>query len=254
MAISRDALRAYLDEYLAAGEVRDYGPNGLQVEGRAEIARVAVGVTASLAFLEQAAEWGADAALVHHGLFWRGAGEMRIERWLRRRLALLLAREINLFAYHLPLDRHPEVGNNAVLARELGTSVSGPAFAIDGAPIGLLARFERPVPAPEFFARIAAATQREPLVIAAGPARIATVGLVTGGAPRFVEDAARLGADAFVTGEVSEAAVHVAREESIHLVAAGHHATERFGVRALGEHLARRFALEVRFIDIDNPA
>jgi dinuclear metal center YbgI/SA1388 family protein len=254
MATSRFELLRYLDAYLAVGEVRDYGPNGLQVEGRTEVARVAAGVTASLALLERAVAWGADAVLVHHGLFWRGAGELRIERSLRARVALLLRHDVNLLAYHLPLDRHLEVGNNAVLARRLGAAGLEPAFESDGVPIGVVAAFDPPVLAGEFFRRIAAATGRDPLVVADGPEEVRRAGLVTGGAPKFVDEAARRGLDAFVTGEPSEPAVHLAREERIHFVAAGHHATERFGVQALGEHLAAQFELDVRYFEISNPA
>jgi dinuclear metal center YbgI/SA1388 family protein len=251
--ILRPDLTSYLDEYLACREVRDYGPNGLQVEGAPEVRRIALGVTASLALIERAAAWGADTVIVHHGLFWRGSGELRIERSLRARLRLLLAHDMNLLAYHLPLDRHLEVGNNAVFARRLGAEIEAPAFDHDGVPIGVIARWAAPVPASEFFQRIAAATGRDPLVVADGPASIARAGLVTGGAAKYVEDAARLGLDAFVTGEPSEPAVHLAREERIHFVAAGHHATERFGVQSLGAHLAERFGIDVRFIEVANP-
>ena len=253
MATSRTELLTYLDAYLAVREVRDYGPNGLQVEGRPEIRRLATGVTASLALLERAVDWGADAVLCHHGLFWRGPGEMRVERSLRARLALLLRNDVTLLGYHLPLDRHPEVGNNAVLARRLGAAGLEPAFESDGVAIGVIARFDPPVAAGEFMRRIAAVTGRDPLAVADGPDTIARAGLVTGGAPKYVDEAARLGLDAFVTGEASEPAVHLAREERIHFVAAGHHATERFGVQALGEHLAARFGLEVRYIEVSNP-
>ncbi len=251
--VERAELLPYLDAFLAVREVRDYCPNGLQVEGRPGIARVALGVTASLALLERAAAWGADTVLVHHGLFWKGGGELRVERALRARLALLLAREMNLLAYHLPLDRHPEVGNNAVLARRLGAVHTEPAFEADGVPIGLVARLAAPVDAGAFFHALAAVTARDPLVAGSGPATIARFGVVTGGGPRYVEEAARRGLDAFVTGEPSEPAVHLAREERIHLAAAGHHATERFGVQALGEHLAQRFGVETNFIEISNP-
>ncbi len=253
MATSRGELLGYLEHYLAVGEARDYGPNGLQVEGRAGIARLATGVTASLALLERAVAWGADAILVHHGLFWRSPGETRVERSLRARLAVLLRNDVNLLAYHLPLDRHLVVGNNAVLARRLGAGGLEPAFESDGVPVGVIAHFDEAVPAGEFFRRIAAVTGRDPLVVADGPERVGRAGIVTGGAPKYVDEAARRGLDAFVTGEPSEPAVHLAREERIHFVAAGHHATERFGVQALGDHLAERFGLEVRYVEVSNP-
>ena len=249
----RDELVAWLDRFLAVDEVRDWGPNGLQVEGRAKVTRVVTGVTACLELLERAAGLGADAVIVHHGLFWKGAGEMRVERSLRRRLALLLREEINLLAYHLPLDRHPEVGNNAVLARKLALEVVEPAFPLDGVPVGVVARPPRPLPVDEMLRRVAAATGRDPLHVPGGPAEIRAVGIVTGDAPGSVAEAARMGLDLFLTGEPSEPAVHLAREEGIHLLAAGHHATERFGIRALGERLAREHGLEVRFVDVPNP-
>ncbi len=251
--MKRDELVAWLDDTLAAHDVRDYGPNGLQVEGREEVRKVATGVTACLALLERAAAWGADAVVVHHGLFWKGAGEVRVERSLRRRLSLLLREEISLLAYHLPLDRHPAVGNNAVLARELGIEDLAPAFPLEGIPVGLAGRFPRALPVEAVVRRVAEVTGREPLLVAGGPDLVRTVGLVSGDAPGSLADAARMGLDLFITGEPSEPAVHLAREEGIHLLAAGHHATERFGVRALGELLAREHGLEVRFFDVPNP-
>lgn len=251
--IDRDDLLNYLDEYLAVRNFRDYGPNGLQVEGRRTVKRVALGVTASLALIERAAAWDADTVIVHHGLFWRGSGEMRVERSLRTRLALLLAREINLLGYHLPLDAHPEIGNNAVFAARLGASVEGLGFESDGVAIGVIARWDPPLAAGELFFRIAAATDRDPLVIADGPPMIARAGVVTGGAARYVDEASRRGLDAYITGEPAEPAVHLAREERIHFVAAGHHATERFGVQALGAHLSAKFGLEVAFFEVANP-
>ncbi len=251
--LARTQLIDHLDRYLAAHDGRDYGPNGLQVEGRDQVSRVALGVTASHAFLEQAVAWNADAAIVHHGLFWRGSGELRVERSLRARLKLLLTHDLTLLAYHLPLDRHPEVGNNAVLARRLGAAELEPAFPYEGLPVGVIARFAAPLPVGDLVRRIAEVTAREPLTIAAGPAQVQRIGIVTGGAANLIQDAARLGLDLFLTGEPSEPAVHIAREEMIHFVAAGHHATETFGVQALGEHLAHVFGLDVRFIDVPNP-
>ncbi|MFN7966145.1 MAG: Nif3-like dinuclear metal center hexameric protein [Acidobacteriota bacterium] len=251
--LNRVQLTEYLDRYLAAHEGRDYGPNGLQVEGRDGVSRVALGVTASLAFIEQAVAWNADVAIVHHGLFWRGAGELRVERSLRARLKALLSNDLTLLAYHLPLDRHPEVGNNAVLARRLGATQLEPAFSYEGLPVGVIARFDASLPVRELVQRIADVTAREPLTIAAGPEQVQRIGIVTGGAANLVQDAARMGLELFLTGEPSEPAVHIAREERIHFVAAGHHATETFGVQAVGEHLAQRFGIEARFIDVPNP-
>ena len=246
-------LLAHLDDFLDVSAVRDYGPNGLQVEGRPEVRKVALGVSAARDLLQQAAAWGADAAIVHHGIFWRGQGEMRVERALRARLKLLLDAEMSLLAYHLPLDRHPLVGNNAVLARRLGAEVVDAAFEHEGVPIGVVAEFAAPVTLGGIAARIDAALRRAPLVIEAGERPVRRFGIVSGGAPKYLEEAARRGLDLFLTGEPSEAAVHQAREEGIHFVAAGHHATERFGVQALGAHLVERFGVEARYFELDNP-
>ena len=251
--VGRAELLEFLEAYLEVDEVRDYCPNGLQVEGRESVQRLAVGVTACQALIEAAAAWQADALLVHHGIFWNSSRGVRIERSLRRRLNGLLGAEINLLAYHLPLDRHPEVGNNAVLARRLGATSVEPAFPVDRVPIGLVCRLAEEVPAADFFGRIARATGRDPLVVDGGPARIRSFGVVTGADPRSAELAARMGLDLFLTGEASEAMVHLAREEGLHFVAAGHHATERFGVQALGELLAERFGLTLRSIEIGSP-
>jgi len=251
--VRRDELASYLDEFLDASSLPDYCPNGLQVEGREEVGRLAIGVTACQALIDEATERGADALLVHHGLFWTDPAGVRIERSLRARLAALLSAEVNLFAYHLPLDRHPEVGNNAVLARRLGAAEVEQAFVRKGAPIGLACRFGKALPAAEVFARITRETGREPLVVAGGPAEVKSFGVVTGADPGSAAEAARLGLDLFLAGEASEPVVHLAREEGLRFVAAGHHATERFGVKALGEHLSGRFGLEVEFIEIPNP-
>jgi dinuclear metal center YbgI/SA1388 family protein len=246
-------LTRHLDELLDPQRMRDYGPNGLQVEGLRPVRRVATGVTASRALLERARDWEADAVVVHHGLFWRSPGTLRVERSLRQRLALLLDAGIALLAYHLPLDRHPELGNNAVLARRLGAEEVEPAFEMEGEPIGLAATLPEPVPVGAFVARIAGTVSREPLVVGGGPPTVRRVGVVTGGAARQVEEAVRRGLDLFLTGEPSEPAVHLAREEGIHFVAAGHHATERFGVQAIADHLQRTLDLETRYIEVQNP-
>ncbi len=251
--MTRDELDALLDALLSPGEVADCAPNGLQFEGRPEVSRIALGVTASLAFLERAAESGADAAIVHHGLFWGDAAGTRIVRSLRRRIGVLAAANMSLFAYHLPLDRHPTLGNNAQLAERLGACEIEPAFAIGGATIGVRARLPEPVSLDEIVGRIARVTAREPLVVPGGPEAIVTLGIVSGDAPKLVSEAATSGDDLFLTGEAAEPAIHLAREEGIHFVAAGHHATERLGVRALGAHLEREFDLDCRFIEIANP-
>lgn len=246
-------LADHLDALLDPEGLRDYGPNGLQVEGTRDVRRVAVGVTACLAFLDAAAAWDADAMVVHHGLFWGGAGHTRLVGSLRSRVARVIEDDTSLFAYHLPLDRHPTLGNNAVLARELGAVGLTPAFELDGQAIGMRGQLPKPQPVGDVVARIAAVTQREPLVVAGGPEEVRTVGIVTGGGARLAETAPGLGIDLFVTGEASEQIVHFAREEGIHFVAAGHHATERFGVREVGRYLETELRLESRFFEIPNP-
>lgn len=251
--MKRSDLLTLLDHLLSPAEVRDYGPNGLQFEGRDEVSRVALGVTACQALLDRAAEWEADAVLVHHGLFWGSPAGTRVVRSLRSRLGRLFEADMSLFAYHLPLDRHLEVGNNAVLARRLGAERVEAAFEMDGAMIGVVAHLPEPLSLDEIARRIARETARDPLVAAGGPGRVERFGVVTGRAPHLVEQAALEGLDLFLTGEPSEPAVHLAREEGIHFVAAGHHATERFGVQALGAWLEREAGLETRFFEIPNP-
>ncbi len=251
--MDRNLFVDHLDALLDVQRFEDYGPNGLQVEGRSKIARVALGVTACQALLDAAVGWKADALIVHHGLFWRSSATFRVERSLRRRLSTLLAAEMSLLAYHLPLDAHPDLGNNAGLARRLGGIEIEPAFGAGGQTIGIRARFESPRDAGVVFASIAGMLGRDPLVIDGGPPSVSTFGVVTGAAPRSVEEAARLDLDLFITGEASESVTHLAREEGIHFVAAGHHATERFGVQALGEFIAKEYGLTTRYFEIPNP-
>ncbi|MEZ5542975.1 MAG: Nif3-like dinuclear metal center hexameric protein [Pseudomonadota bacterium] len=242
----------YTNELLNVTSFTDYCPNGLQVEGRAEVGLLVSGVSASLALIEAAAAAGADALLVHHGWFWKGDSPC-VTGMLRRRLKLLLDADISLLAYHLPLDAHPEFGNNTQLARVLGLEPAG-CFGDDGglqlAQYGSLAR---PLDAAGFCEYLESSLGRSPLHIAGSAPQIERIGWCTGAAQSYITAAAARGLDAFVSGEVSEQTVHVARETGIHYFAAGHHATERFGACALGEHLAGRFGLHHRFIDIDNP-
>lgn len=245
----RDELAAHLDRFLEAPRFRDYCPNGLQVEGREEVRRLATGVSASLLLLEAAAAAGADAVLVHHGWFWR-AEDPCITGAKRRRLAFLLERGINLFAYHLPLDAHPECGNNAQLARRLELVPEGRFGEQEVAWLG------RPA-APTTLARLAALVEarlgRAPLAVGEPGAPVRRVAWCTGAAQDCFPEAIRLGVDAFISGEIAEHTVHAARESGVAYLAAGHHATERYGVQALGEDLAARFGLEHRFIEIPNP-
>ncbi len=247
--MNRDELASYLDRLLDVSRIKDYCPNGLQVEGKAEVRRIVTGVTASLALIEAAAVAGADALLVHHGWFWKGE-DGRIVGTRRRRIGALLAADANLFAYHLPLDLHAELGNNAQLGERLGIPTSGRCGDQDLVWLGEL-------PAPEtlevFRTRVESAVNRTPLLIG-DPARVVRrAAWCTGGAQDWFEAAIGAGVDVFVTGEIAEQHVHLARETGVAFVAAGHHATERFGIQALGGHLAGKFGLEHRFIDIDNP-
>jgi dinuclear metal center YbgI/SA1388 family protein len=231
---------------------RDYGPNGLQVEGRADIHTLVSGVTASLALIERAIELKADAILVHHGLFWRGQ-DGTVTGWMRQRLARLLAHDINLVAYHLPLDAHPTLGNNAQLGLRLGLTADG---TFGEQSLGLVGGGDVPLSDVQALAqRVEQALGRKPVVVDSGTGRpLRRVAWCTGGAQGYFEAAIAAGADAFITGEISEPQTHLARETGVAFLACGHHATERGGAAAVGAHLAAEFGLRHEFIDIDNPA
>ncbi|MFO1293868.1 MAG: Nif3-like dinuclear metal center hexameric protein [Rubrivivax sp.] len=246
----RIAIERALNELLQPEAFRDYGPNGLQVEGRAEVRRLVSGVTASLALIDAAVEADADALLVHHGLFWRGQ-DGRLTGWLKERVRRLLAHEISLFAYHLPLDAEPRLGNNAQLGARLGLRADARFGEQELGFIGAAGPWTRVEALAE---GAAAALGRAPLVVAGDGRPLARIAWCSGGAQGHFEAAIAAGADAFVTGEISEPQAHLARETGVAFLACGHHATERYGAPALGAHLAERFALEHRFIDIDNPA
>ncbi len=245
------ALQAYCHDLLEVDRFQDYCPNGLQVEGRPEVRRLITGVTASQALIDAAVERAADAILVHHGWFWKGE-DPRIVGMKQRRMATLIRHGISLLAYHLPLDAHPVYGNNVQLARRLALTVEG-RFGRDTPKLGLHGSLAEAESGEAFARRIADALGREPLHVAGSDRPVHTVAWCSGAAQGYIEEAARLGVDAFLTGEASEQTVHVARECGIHFYAAGHHATERDGARALGEHLAAEFGLEVEFVDIPNP-
>ena len=247
--MQRTQLENYLNSYLDVARFRDYCPNGLQVEGRAEVSTIVTGVTASLALVRAAVEHGAGALIVHHGYFWRGE-DQRVTGTRRERLALLLKSDLNLFAFHLPLDGHAEVGNNVQLARELDLPLSG---NFGEQSLGAYGDLVTPMTVGELSARIAARLQRTPQVIGDQQKLVRRVAWCTGAAQGFLEDAVRLGADAYISGEISEQTVHLAHETGVAYIAAGHHATERFGVRALGLHVAARFGVVHEFIDIPNP-
>jgi dinuclear metal center YbgI/SA1388 family protein len=242
-------LRDYIESELAVSRFRDYCPNGLQVEGRAEVLRIASGVTASQAVLEAATAWGADAILVHHGYFWRSE-DAAITGIKKRRVAHLLEHDVSLLAYHLPLDAHPELGNNAQLAAMLGFIEQGRFGEQDIAMYGALAQ---PQTLQQLTRLIEHTLQQVPLVIGHANPNIVRIAWCSGGGQGYFEKAVALGVDAFLTGEISEQNVHVAQETGVAFIAAGHHATERYGVQALGEHLAARFGLEHRFFDQDIP-
>lgn len=242
----------YCDQYLDAASFRDYCPNGLQVEGRGEVRRLVSGVTASLALIEAAIEADADALLVHHGYFWKGE-DARITGMKQRRLRLLLQHDISLIAYHLPLDAHVTVGNNAQLAQRLGLTVQDRTGEPGGPQLLFLGVPESPMTAEAFGTHIERRLGRRPQHIPGSGARIERLAWCTGAAQGYIEQAVAQGVDAFLSGEISEPTVHVARECGIHYFAAGHHATERYGVQALGACLAGHFGLEHRFIEIDNP-
>jgi dinuclear metal center YbgI/SA1388 family protein len=247
-----DDLIDFCDRLLDAGAYEDYGPNGLQVPGPDEVTTVVTGVSACADLFTAAADRGAQLVLVHHGLFWRGA-PLGLDRVTAARLRLLFRGDVGLAAYHLPLDGHPEIGNNALLARALDPSTVQPAFEHGGRPLGVVATFADPIPVGELAQRIAIACDRIPLHLDGGPERIARLGIVTGGAPDDIVPAAALGCDAFLTGEPTERVTALARELGLHFFAAGHHATETFGVRALGDRLAQQFGVEHVWVDVPNP-
>lgn len=254
MSVALTELTAYLDQCLQPRGYEDYCPNGLQVEGAVQVARLATGVTACQRLLDEAIAWGADAILVHHGYFWGGESPC-IVGMKRRRIAALLANDVSLLAYHLPLDGHPEYGNNARLGQLMGLDLhrQEPLQPDVAGSVGNIASLPEAVAAGDFVARLQAITGRDPLHVGDSAAPVSRIAWCTGGAQDYIEAAVAAGAEVFVTGEVSEQTVHIAREEGIQFVAAGHHATERYGVQALGEHLASQFPLAHRFIDIDNP-
>jgi dinuclear metal center YbgI/SA1388 family protein len=246
-------LAAYTDRLLAIETFSDYCPNGLQVQGRAEVQTLIGGVTACQALLDAAVERQADALLVHHGYFWKGEDPCIIGIRYHR-LRTLIRHDLSLLAYHLPLDAHPLYGNNAQLAARLNLTVNG-SFGPPGrgSAIGCVGTLAHPASGAEFAARIAATLDRQPLHLPGTAPLIRRLAWCTGAAQSYLETAIAQKVDAFLTGEISEPTVHLARESGLHYFAAGHHATERYGVQALGGHLAERFGLQFAFVDIANP-
>lgn len=254
--ITRLELEKYLNEYLLVENFSDYCPNGLQVEGKSNIKKIVTGVTASKLFLDKSLEAGADAIIVHHGYFWKGESEV-ITGVKKNRLSLLLSNDINLFAYHLPLDCHEGLGNNAEIAKLLGFNIKGVLTKHYGAEVGNFGELESELEAEAFSNLILEKLGRKPLYLAGsenGSSRkIKKVAWCTGAAQGFIEEAAKQNVDAYLSGEVSEKTTHLARELGVDYFACGHHATERYGVLALGKHLADKFSIEHEFIDVDNP-
>ncbi|WP_332813424.1 Nif3-like dinuclear metal center hexameric protein [Ramlibacter sp.] len=250
---TRQQLADAFDALLEPARFKDYGPNGLQVEGRAAVRRIVSGVTASRALIEAAIAAQADALLVHHGLFWRGQ-DGRVTGWMKQRLALLLQHDINLFAYHLPLDAHPELGNNAQLGRVLGLQAQARFGDQDLGFLGARVQ-EGPFAGPRALAdHVQQALGRPVTLVEGGDGPIGRIAWCTGGAQGWFEAAIAAGAQAFITGEISEPQAHYARECGVSFLACGHHATERYGAPAVAAHVAAQLGLEHRFVDIDNPA
>lgn len=249
MPVVRSELENYIGQLLDVARFNDYAPNGLQVEGRAQVSRIVTGVTASLALIDAAIAQGADALLVHHGYFWKNENPC-ITRTKKARLARLLAHDLNLLAYHLPLDAHPELGNNAQLGLKLGLTPTG---RFGEQALGWLGELETPLPLADFARKVEATLARTPLAIGAPDQLIRRIAWCSGGAQSYFHEAATLEVDCFLTGEASEFVTHLAQETGIAYLAAGHHATECYGIAALGAHLAATFGIEHVHIDLPNP-
>ena len=248
---TRQELLTAFDELLQPARFKDYGPNGLQVEGRSDVRHIVSGVTASLALIDAAIAQGADAIFVHHGLFWRGQDGC-VTGWMRQRLARLLAHDINLFAYHLPLDAHPELGNNAQLGARLGLRVQG---NFGEQTLGCWGDLDAPLAGLDALAQqLQSLCGRAVVAVDARRGPLRRVGWCSGGAQGYFEAAIAAGVDVFITGEISEPQAHYARECGVSFIACGHHASERYGAPAVADHVAQRLGLRHTFIDIDNPA
>lgn len=248
----REEVIAFCDELLEIERFTDYGPNGLQVPGREQVGKVVSGVSANLELLERSVAAGADLVIAHHGLFWDFHPRALSEQ-MAARLRVALGAGLNVAGYHLPLDAHPEIGNNALLCKALGFD-RGDSFAeARGAPIGIVGRRPEGIAIDELLAAAAGLLDRQPQLLGAGPERVETLAVVTGAGASYVHEAVALGADALITGEPAEHVTADAREGRIHFIAAGHHATETLGIRRLGEEIAGRFGIEHEFIEVPNP-
>ncbi|ATC86045.1 Nif3-like dinuclear metal center hexameric protein [Pseudoalteromonas sp. NZS127_1] len=249
--MQRREFNQLLNDILKPQLIKDFCPNGLQVEGKNEIKKIVTGVTASQALIDAAIEQQADAILVHHGFFWKGESQP-ITGMKKRRIGALLAHDINLFGYHLPLDIHPAVGNNAQLAKLLDIEIETGLEPTSNS-VAMKGRLKTPLSGEDFADKIAKVLNRTPLTSLVRSTKIETIALCTGGGQGYIDLAAEQGIDAYLTGEASEQTIHSSREQNIDFFAAGHHATERYGVKALGELLAQEHGFDVTFIDIDNP-
>lgn len=252
-SVPRIHLENYVNDLLKISHFKDYCPNGLQVQGKDAIKNLVTGVTASLALIEQAIEAQADAILVHHGWFWKN-DDPRVVGQLHARLKRLMDHDMSLFAYHLPLDQHPQFGNNNKLAEVLGIKIEGQSEVNPMVWYGSLPSKSKMRQLSDLTALVEKKLNRTPLVIGAPTQNIKRIAWCTGGAQGYISDAVQLGADVYLTGEISEQTTHIARELGIAFISAGHHATERYGVQALGNHLSEVFGIKHLFIDIPNPA
>jgi dinuclear metal center YbgI/SA1388 family protein len=249
----RDQVIAFCDELLQATDFEDYGPNGLQVPGAARVEKVCSGVSAQRELIERAAAAGAQLLVVHHGLFW-DAQPRSLSQHLATRLRAAFEADLSIAAYHLPLDAHREIGNNALLCQALGLELDERPFAPHrGNPIGAIGASRDGLPADELFARVSDSVGRKPLIFASGPPEVGSVGIVSGAGTSALAEAIALGLDAFLTGEPAEFAMAEARDAGIHFIAAGHYATETLGIRELGERIAQGLGVEHEFIDVPNP-
>jgi dinuclear metal center YbgI/SA1388 family protein len=249
--IKRDILTSYLSEYLKVSDFKDMAPNGLQVSGISQIKKIVTGVSASVELFEHAIEKNADAIIVHHGIIWDFERPVYTGGY-RERVRLLLENNINLYAFHLPLDAHPEIGNNVQIGKALDVQNMQPFGDYKGQYIGMRGEMQ-PMPADVFFKKVERVMKRDLLIFPYGPPTVKTAGIISGGAQKEITQAVSAALDLYLTGEVSEHIMHYAKEEKIHFISAGHYATEKFGIHALGDHLSKKFKIEVTFEDIPNP-
>ena len=249
--MKREKLSDYLKKYLKTDEFNDYCPNGLQVEGNEQINKIVTGVSASIELFEQSIREKADTIIVHHGMIWDNERPI-YQGAYKKRIYILLENNINLYAFHLPLDAHPEIGNNAQLAKLIGMNNLESFGEYKGQNIGIKGEID-PISKDHFFDKIENIVNRKPLIFAYGPDKIKKVGIISGGAQKDIKQAVADNMDVYITGEVSEYNMHYAKEEQIHFISAGHYATEKFGIIALGNHLKKKFNIQVTFIDIPNP-